>query len=327
MKAVIVKEKGQTPVFTPDFELVEVCSSEEIMLKVKAVSIKNLDKAIASGQHYSVSNKPFSPFIIGTDGVGVLEDGQLVYGFGLQGMLSEYAIVNKTQVVPLPEGLDLGLAAALPNALMGSAIALMLRAKCKKGDVVLINGATGVTGQVAIQMAKHYGAGKVIATGRNREVLAYLQALGADEVIHLNQTQEELITAFTSIHQTTPVDVVIDYLWGESAAAILGALKGKGKYQHKMRFVNVGAMSGDCLALSSSILRGTDISLLGSGIGSWTKEEINNFFQVLLPEAFHLAVQGKLKLTTVSYPWQAIEKAWNLPLSSGQRLVIQTDAF
>ncbi|QBK77722.1 zinc-binding alcohol dehydrogenase family protein [Myroides odoratimimus] len=325
MKAVIVKEKGQNPVYTTDFKPVEVSSSEEVLMKIKAVSIKNLDRAIASGKHYSVSTKPFAPFVIGTDGVGELPDGTMAYGFGLQGMLSEYAIVDKNQLVPLPKGIDLAMASAMPNALMGSVIAMVVRARLQKGEVVLINGATGVTGQVAVQMAKHYGASKVIVTGRNEEALSSLKELGADEVISLHQNKETLVTAFSQVHQETPIDVVIDYLWGDSASAILSALKGKGKYQHRTRFVNVGAMSGDMMELSSSILRGTDIMLLGSGIGSWTDEEMVRFFKVLLPEAFDLAVAGKLRLETVSYPWQEISEVWDIPLSSGKRLVMITE--
>ncbi|MCC9044265.1 zinc-binding dehydrogenase [Myroides sp. M-43] len=325
MKAVIVKEKGATPVFTSDFKQVEVGSSQEILMKVKAVSIKNLDRAIASGIHYSVSSKPFSPFVIGTDGVGELADGRLVYGFGLHGMLGEYAVVNKAQVVALPKGMDLAMVSALPNALMGSVIAMLLRGKLKQGDVVLINGATGVTGQVAVQMAKYYGASKVIATGRNTDALAYLKELGADETIVLSQEKDNLIEIFNQLHQATPIDVVIDYLWGESASCILTALKGKGKYQHRTRFVNVGAMSGDMMELSSSILRGTDIMLLGSGIGSWTDEEVMRFFKELLPEAFDLAAKGGLRIDTVSYNWQQISEVWDKPLSSRQRLVILTE--
>lgn len=325
MKAVIVNEKGQTPIYTTDFQPLNTTNPQEVLLQVKAVSIKNLDRAIASSQHYSVSSKPFTPFVIGTDGVGALEDGTLAYGFGLQGMLSEYAVVNQSQLVPLPSGMDLALAAALPNALMGSVMALLLRAKLKPGEVVLINGATGVTGQVAVQMAKHYGASKVIVTGRHTPTLNQLKTLGADEVIALQEDQEALIHAFHRVHQETPIDVVIDYLWGNSAAAILLALKGKGHYQHPTRFVNVGAMSGDLLPLSSSILRGTDLMLLGSGIGSWTPQETEHFFQVLLPEAFELAVKGQLNLDTVSHSWQQISTIWDKPLANGQRLVITTD--
>lgn len=325
MKAVIVQEKGQDPIYVSDFKTATVNSSTEVLMRVQAVAIKNLDRAIASGEHYSVATKPFAPFVIGTDGVGELEDGRLAYGFGTAGMLSEYAVVPKDQLVFLPEGLDLALAAALPNALLGSAMALAVRANLQQGEVVLINGATGVTGQLALQLAQYYGARKIIVTGRNTTSLEELKALGADVIIPLHQNQEELIAILQQIHKESPIDVVLDYLWGASASAILAALKGKGTYQHKTRFVNVGAMAGDRMEVSSSILRGTDISVLGSGIGSWTAEEMQYFFTVLAPEAFALAAKGELKLHTVAHPWESIEKAWRLPLSSGQRLVFTTD--
>ncbi len=325
MKAVIVKEKGKTPVFVTDFKHAEISSPTAVLMRVQAVAIKNLDRAIASSEHYSVSSKPFAPFVIGTDGIGTLENGQKVYGFGLQGMLSEYALVHKDQIVPLPEGIDLATAAALPNALMGSVIALVLRGQLKKGDVVLINGATGVTGQVAVQMARHYGASKIIVTGRNPTVLEDLKRLGADAVISLAQEHDQLVTAFAEVHRETPITLVLDYVWGPSATAILTALKGKGSYQHKMKFVNVGAMSGDRMELSSSILRGTDIELLGSGIGSWTPIEMQRFFQEFLPEAFALAAKNKVKINTATYSWKHIAAIWNTALPSGQRLVIELD--
>lgn len=325
MKAIIVKEKGSDPVYVTDYKETIIESPLEVLLKVKAVSIKNLDRAIASGQHYSVANKPFVPFVVGTDGIGELSDGSLVYGFGLNGMLSDYAVVPQDRLVPLPKGIDLALAAALPNALLGSVMAMLVRGNLKKGGVVLIHGATGVTGQIAIQMARHYGASTIIATGRNKESLNQLQALGVDHIISLVENPDQFIQSISQIHKQTPIDLVIDYIWGESAFAILTALKGKGSYQHKTKFVNVGAMSGDRMEISSSILRGTDIHLLGSGIGSWTDVEMQRFFKELLPEAFTLAAKGKLKLQTVCHSWKNIEQVWNTSLFSGERLVFIID--
>ncbi|MTG97420.1 zinc-binding alcohol dehydrogenase family protein [Myroides albus] len=323
MKAVIVEEKGKTPTYTPNFKSSKAIAKNAVLMRVKAVAIKNLDRAIASGKHYSVSTKSFNPFVIGTDAVGELEDGRLVYGFGIQGTLSEYAYVDKNQIVPLPKGMNIALAAALPNALMGSVIALMLRAKLKKSEVVLINGATGVTGQVAVQMAKYYGASKVFVTGRNADALKKLEHYGADQLISLTQSSEELSQQIHKLNQEFPIDIVIDYLWGESASVILNTLKDKGAYQHHTRFVNVGAMSGDDLQLSSSILRGTDLVLLGSGLGSWPQDDIDLFFRELLPEAFNLACEKKLFLDTISYNWKEVTQVWNQSLKSNVRLVFE----
>src|ERR1051326_3608559 len=102
-------------------------------------------------------------------------------------MIAEKAIVERDRMIKLPDSIDDITAAALPNAVAGSAMALLFRAGMKKGETVLINGATGFTGKIAIQVAKHYGAKKIIATGRNEQSLRSLLALGADEIITVEQ--------------------------------------------------------------------------------------------------------------------------------------------
>ncbi|NIA01055.1 zinc-binding alcohol dehydrogenase family protein, partial [Massilia sp. CCM 8734] len=110
---------------------------------------------------------------------------------GVTGMIAEKAIIDKNKMVKVPEGLDDCTAAALPNAVAGSAMALRFRADIQKGETVLINGATGVTGKIAIQLARHYGAEKIIVTGRKEETLKTLLNLGADEYVVLTQPEEE----------------------------------------------------------------------------------------------------------------------------------------
>jgi NADPH:quinone reductase-like Zn-dependent oxidoreductase len=118
---------------------------------------------------------------------------------------------------------------------------------------VLINGATGVTGMIAVQIAKYYGAKKIIVTGRNAESLNHLLTLGADEVISLKQDDEPIINRIKEIHAETPIDIIIDYLWGHPAELVLAALQGKGNVTHKVRYVTVGGMAGDKIQLSSGV--------------------------------------------------------------------------
>ncbi len=139
------------------------------MVTVKAASIKNLDRARASGSHYSTENEVHQPKIIGSDGTGYLEDGSKVYFFSKKGTVAEKAVADKTMMVPIPEALDFSIAAALPNAVMGSAMALKYKAGIQPGNTVLINGATGITGRIAVQIAQLYGAQRIIVTGRNEE--------------------------------------------------------------------------------------------------------------------------------------------------------------
>jgi NADPH:quinone reductase-like Zn-dependent oxidoreductase len=322
MKAAVVFQKGEMPKYVEDFAEPKVQNENELLISVKASAVKNLDKMRASGKHYSTQNEAFAAKVVGGDGVGLLADGTRVYGIGISGMIAEKAIVEKNGIVKLPENIDDATAAALPNAVMGSALALYFRAGLQKGETVLINGATGVTGKISVQIAKYYGAKKVIATGRNEQSLKELLSLGADEIISLKQDDETFVEQIKNAHQQNPVNVVIDYLWGHSAELILSALKGNGSFSHRTRFVTVGGMMSDTITLSSSILRSTDIQISGSGLGTWTREEVKLLITEILPEMFQLAANGKLKIETVNIPLKDIQDAWDMNIEGGKRLVV-----
>jgi len=322
MKAAVVFEKGSIPQYV-DFPEPETIQENEILVSVKAASIKNLDKARAGGNHYSTENKEHQPTIIGTDGAGYLENGNKVYFFSKKGTVAEKAVADKKMIVSIPEELDFSIAAALPNAVMGSAMALKFKAGLQPGNVVLINGATGITGRIAVQIAKLYGARKVIVTGRNEESLQALRELGADEVVSLKQEDHDFKQKIKEIHQQTPIDVVLDYIWGYSVEMILSAFKGNGTFSHKTKLVTIGGMSGDTIQLSSQILRGTDIQISGSGLGSWTKEESARLFTEIIPEMYQAAVERKIKMETEDVDIKNIETVWNAEIQSGKRLVIR----
>ena len=322
MKAAVVFEKGSIPQYA-DFPEPETIQENEILVSVKAASIKNLDKARAGGSHYSTENETHQPKIIGSDGVGYLENGNKVYFFSKKGTVAEKAIADKKMIVPIPEELDFSIAAALPNAVMGSAMALRFKAGLQPGNTVLINGATGITGRIAVQIAKLYGARKIIVTGRNEESLQALRELGADEVVSLKQEGHDFKQKIKEIHEQTPIDVVLDYIWGHSVEMILSAFKGDGTFSHKTKLVTVGGMSGDTIQLSSQILRGTDIQISGSGLGSWTKEESALLFTEIIPEMYQAAVEGKIKIETEEVDIKNIETVWNAEIQSGKRLVIR----
>lgn len=321
MKAAVVFEKGGIPQYA-DFPDPVINNENEALVFVKAASIKHLDRARASGKHYSTENKEHQPTIVGSDGVGFLENGSKVYFFSKKGTVAEKAVADKNMIVPIPEELDFSIAAALPNAVMGSAMGFKFKTHLKEGEIVLVNGATGITGKVAVQIAKLYGAKKVIVTGRNEEALQSLLELGADEVISLNLSDEDFQQKIKDIHRETPIDVVLDYIWGHSVENILSALKGDGNFSHKTRLVSVGGMSGDKIQLSSQILRGTDIQISGSGLGSWTKEEMKLLLSEIIPEMFQAAVNGKLKINTETVQLQDIEEVWKREITNRKRLIV-----
>ncbi len=321
MKAALLTRFGLPPKLE-EVDDPQLHTSDEVILYVKAASVKNLDKARASGTHYASYEQ--LPAIVGIDAVGILDDGTKVYAQGLQGTLAEKTRIDKNHYTRIPENLDFATAAALPNAVIGATMALLFRADFQKGQNVLINGATGVTGQLLVQVAKYYKAGRIMVTGRNPEALRKLKNMGADEVISLQDKEEDIISQLKRLHQQYPVDIVIDYIWGRPVELILSALKGGGlhNYTHKTKVVTAGAMAGDNISLSSGFLRSSAIEILGSGIGSLSKEEMEKFHKEILPEMFRLAAEGYLTVSTEVYPLEVIEEVWDAPLQGGKRLVI-----
>jgi NADPH:quinone reductase-like Zn-dependent oxidoreductase len=321
MKAAVIYPNERLPQYV-DFPEPQVNGDDEILVTVKAVAIKHLDKGRASGTHYSSDAPKKDGRVVGGDGVGLLADGTRVYGMAVTGMLSERATIDKDRIVKIPDGLDDATAAALPNAVIGSAMGLKFKADVQPGDVVLVNGATGFTGRIAVQIARHYGAKKIIITGRNQASLDELLTLGADEAISLLLNDDTIKAQLTAIHAATPIDVIIDYLWGHTAEMILACVKGKGNFTNRVRYVSIGSMSGDLIQLSAANLRSVDIQLSGSGLGAWSRKQVSKFFREILPEMYDLAVAGKLKVETVSVQLEDIGDLWEKEVKGGQRLVV-----
>src|SRR5580700_2998622 len=178
MKAAIVAETGKPPSYG-DFKE-PVPTDGEVQLTVTAAALSNVVKSRASGTHYSSSGQP--PFVVGIDGVGHLDNGRRVY-FALPkapfGSMAEKTVVRSSQCISLPDKLDDVTAAAIANPGMSAWAALKERARLTTGETVLVNGATGAAGRLAVQIAKYMGARKVVATVRNVQALKALSVLGA----------------------------------------------------------------------------------------------------------------------------------------------------
>jgi NADPH:quinone reductase-like Zn-dependent oxidoreductase len=241
---------------------------------------------------------------------------------GVQGMMAEKAVIHSDRIVKIPHQLDDVTAAALPNAVIGAAMGLRFKGDMRSGDVVLINGATGFTGRVAVQIAKHYGAKKVIVTGRNQQSLNELLTLGADDFIAVGQHDDSFKEQLKTIHAQTPIDVIIDYLWGHTAEMILCCIQGNGSFTNKIRYVSVGSVTGDVIQLSAATLRSIDLQLTGSGLGAWTKQQVRQFFKEILPDMYQLATKGKIRIETVTVKLADIADSWDLNVPGGKRLVV-----
>jgi len=321
MKAAVLHRFGDAPRFEefPD----PIANTDDLLvMHVKAASIKNLDKLRASGTHYA--SYTHLPAVVGVDAAGLLEDGRRIYAIGYSGTIAEKALIRRQQYTLLPDNIDFATAAALPNAVIGATMAIKFRAAMQPGETVLINGATGVTGQLAVQVARHYGAGHIIATGRNKESLKKVKELGAHTTIELTGDDEAIIQQIKDIHAATPIDIVIDYLWGHPVSLIIKAFKGGGvhNFTSRVRIVTVGSMAGDSIELSSATLRSSAIEILGSGIGSLSQKEMGLFNTEVLPEMFALAAAGKLTIETEIMPATGIADAWRHDVAPGKRLVV-----
>ncbi|MDN5289127.1 MAG: NADPH:quinone reductase [Mucilaginibacter sp.] len=317
MKAAVLYKAGEIPQY--DEFTNPIPQAHEQLVYVKAASIKNLDKMRAKGAHYD-QHKNY-PVVVGVDGVGVLEDGTRVYAGSASGMMGEKALINKNWYVPLPDSLDDVTAAAIPNPAISAWLSLQYKGNLKKGDTVLIMGATGITGKLAVQVARHLGAGRIIATGRNTEAL---NSLGADVTISLNQPDDAIKQALKAETLQNPFDVVIDYLWGKPAELVLEVLTGHdlNAAAHLTRFVQVGEMAGSNINLPGAVLRSSAIELVGSGGGSISKEQMGKIQTEILPEVFRLAAAGKLSIDTLAIPLKDVTEAWKQADLQRKRVVV-----
>jgi NADPH:quinone reductase-like Zn-dependent oxidoreductase len=304
MKAAIVRAAGPAPVYGDFAE--PAPAPGESRIAVTASALSPLARARAAGTHYSVSGQYLA--VVGVDGVGRLDDGRRVY-FMLPrapwGAMAAFAVAPATQTAPLPDGLDDVTAAAIANPGMSSWAAFKERARLKAGETVLINGATGSAGRLAVQIAKHFGAKRVIATGRNPEALRSLAALGADATIAFGDDEDSLEDRFRKAF-AEGVDVVVDYLWGKSAERLLIAAAKGLQEDAGLRFVQVGSASGPNIALPSAVLRSKAITLMGSGLGSVPRDRLAADIGELLQAA---AMRG-FTIPVKAVPLQEVERAW-----------------
>jgi NADPH:quinone reductase-like Zn-dependent oxidoreductase len=309
MKAAIVVEAGKAPVYGNFKD--PVPANGEVEVTVSAAALSNVVRSRASGTHYSSqsSSSRQLPFVVGIDGVGRLDGGRRVY-FVLPkapfGSMAEKAVIRPTQCVSLPDDLDDVTAAAIANPGMSAWAAFKERAKLTAGETVLVNGATGTAGRLAVQIAKYMGARKVVATGRNAEALKDLSVLGADVTIPLGDGGDAFEDALKEQFGEGGIDVVLDYLWGVSAERIIFAGAKAGKDAVPIRFVHIGAVSAPNITLPSAALRSSAITLMGSGIGSIPVDKIVKS----IGELMQTTVPGGFKIATKTFPLSEVEQVW-----------------
>jgi len=233
--------------------------------------------------------------------------------------MAERTVVRRAQCFSVPEDVDDDTAAAIPNPGVSAWLSLKHSAKLASGETVLILGATGITGKLAVQVARILGAGRVVAAGRNEQMLSRLPELGADATIPLDKPDQELIEAFRREAGEKGFDVIIDSGFALDLGFHLTAITGTefAVAGSETRLVEVGESAGSTITLPAAVLRSTALTILGTaGIPPW--DVLTEAFQ----QVMNHAASGKLRIETERVPLAEIEDAWGRNVRARRLVVI-----
>lgn len=317
MKAAVLRTFGLPPRYE-DFPE-PVVTDGDVLIHVRAAALHPVVRALAKGSHYgSVEGLPV---VVGVDGAGRLDDGTRVFFGGVRppyGTMAERASAPRAICVPLPDGLDETIAAAALNPGLSSWLALKWRAHLEPGETVLVLGATGVAGNLAVQACRLLGAGRVVAAGRNKAALSRLSDIGASALVDLEGPFDRVRDALAAEASVAHFDVVIDYLWGEPTEALLAALERRGLTHTapRTRLVQVGDSAGATVRLRAGVLRSSCLEIYGSGAGTVPIAEI----VAAVPAYMKLLASRAIVVEADVTPLADVEAAWTRP-QSGRRLV------
>ncbi|HLX92001.1 MAG TPA: zinc-binding dehydrogenase [Puia sp.] len=315
MKAAVISGFGEIPEYLDFAE--PVALPNETIVTVRASALENFDKAAVEGTHYaSKSLFPTFPAIPGTDGVGITEDGRLVGFGGLRppfGAFAERAPAAFT--VSIPSDIDPVSAAAIPASALTSLLPLKYAGKLQPGETVLIHGATGVSGRIAVEVARLIGARRIIGTGRNKKSLEKIRLLGADVTVNLDLPDEEVASNFRDLGD---VDVVLDFIWGRPAELLINSfIPGVvGFATRRIRYIHAGEKAGSRASIPGAALRTSGLELMGGGRIDHAS------LQHELERVYGWIREGQVHMDIEMVPLHEISKAWQRIDLAGRRLVI-----
>lgn len=254
MRAAILTEYGAPPA-VGEFED-PVAGEGQMVVDVLAGGLNPVDLRLATGTFYGGSSP--LPSVVGFEGVGRSSEGGRVYFNGCvapYGAFAERTLIDAGAAIPVGDDVDPGLVIACGIAGRAAWLALEWRAQLREGETVLVLGASGPVGQMAVQAARLLGAGRVVAAARSAEGLERARALGADATVQIGAV-EDLAAAFREAGEGR-IDVIVDPLWGEPAAAAVEAAS------RGARLVQLGESAGERASISSAAVRGKLLSILG----------------------------------------------------------------
>lgn len=298
--------------------------SGQALIRVTAAPISPLDLLCASGRSYF--GAPPLPYIPGVQGVGVIVEGERLEpgarvwfpcDAGMKpgdGSMAAYAVADETAVLPLPDDVADDLVAALGLSAIAAWMALTWRGRVQPGEQVLVLGASGAVGQVAVQAAKLLGAGRVIAASRDQTALARALTRGADATVDLTGDDVDAIFQRIVAACEGPLHLVIDPVWGVPVEAAGRALGVEG------RLVNIGSSSGPTARFESATVRSRLHNILGYTNNALTHQQKAQ----ALAEILAHAAAGRCTVDRETMPLTRVGEAWQLQAASARRKLILT---
>lgn len=317
MKAAVVHEVGGVPRYEdfPD----PVPQDGEVLLRVRAVAVENVDRAIVAGEHYTAARYLAAlPMIPTFDGVGELPDGTLVTFGNVRppyGALAELCAVDPGLTRPIPAGIDPTVLSVLSSAV--TAMSIRAAGELEPGQTVLVQGGTGVAGRLTVKVARLLGAGRVVATGRDDDQLRELRELGADTVINTAVPDDDLLRAYRDA-AGDGYHVIADYLWGRPTDVLLRALvPDTFALGRRTRLVQIGEVAGAETTVPAASLRTSGLEIVGAATGLDAES-----FPAVYEQVLSWVRAGELTVGLATVPLRDVGAAWQRTDLRGRRLVV-----
>jgi NADPH:quinone reductase-like Zn-dependent oxidoreductase len=283
----------------------------QAVVEVAAAGLNPVDVVTATGEFYE--GAPELPSVPGKEGVGTLDGRRVYFGAAVPpfGSMAERALIDPENAFDAPDGVDDGVAVALGIAGLAGWLPLSWRAKLQPGEHLLLLGASGAVGQVAVQAARLLGAGRVVVAARSEEGLRRCRELGADLEVSLDAEPDTLPDQLVEAAEGR-IDVVVDPVWGEPAVA---AMKAASKWA---RFVQLGQSAGAEATIASKDIRGKSLTIMGhTNFGVPVEVRAEAYAEM----ARHAAA-GDLRIDVEKIPLDKVEEAWERQKESPNRKLV-----
>ncbi len=316
MKAAVVSSFDTAPRYE-EFPAPTTAGDDDMVIDVIAAGLHPRVRSQADGSHYTSTDE--LPLVPGIDGVGRGADGLLRYFIlpdTTMGAMAEQTVIDTRRSFVLPEDSDPIVVAAAMNPAMSSWVALRQRVQFQAGQNVLVLGA-GNAGQMAVQIAKLFGANQIIAAGRGADRLAGLPALGATDTVPLEGDADTVAERLG--RAASDVDVVIDYLWGQpTTAAMVAVVTDRAHRARPLTWIEIGSVAAPTAPIPSAVLRAARLQIVGSGQGSVSTREI----LAELPALAQEITNGTFDIDARPTPLTDVEQAWADSARTTQRIVL-----